>query len=126
RSSSPTLSIRARIRSGIRSRSTLLSGTPVLLSVHVREVGVCVGMVVDVECHVALRADLEVGAVALVADTDDEFVESGVPVERHVDAAGAGATGHLSAFGFGGGRRAAPTPLREGVECAAGGIGAPC
>jgi hypothetical protein len=48
-----------------------LGGTPVLLFVHVFEVGVCVGVVVDVECQVGRRADLEVGAVALVADADD-------------------------------------------------------
>jgi hypothetical protein len=55
----------------VRSRSTSLGGTPVFLFVLVCEVGVCVGVVVDVECHVALRTDLEVGAVALVPDTDD-------------------------------------------------------
>src|SRR2546430_13662446 len=55
----------------VRSRSTSLGGTPILLFVLVCEVGVCVGVVVDVECQVALRADLEVGAVALVPDTDD-------------------------------------------------------
>src|SRR6187200_1876965 len=48
-----------------------LGGIPVLLFVHVFEVGVCVGVVVDVECQVGRRADLEVGALALVADADD-------------------------------------------------------
>src|SRR6188768_1769581 len=48
----------------VRSRSTSLGGTPVLLFVLVCEVGVCVGVVVDIECQVALRTDLEVGAVA--------------------------------------------------------------
>jgi hypothetical protein len=38
-------------------------------------VGVGVGVVVDIECQVALRADLEVGGVAPVADGDDELVE---------------------------------------------------
>src|SRR6476620_9458715 len=55
----------------VRSRSTSLGGTSVLLFVHACEVGVCVGVVVDVECQVALRADLEIGAVTLVPDTDD-------------------------------------------------------
>src|SRR5260221_12224357 len=75
----------------VRSRSTSLGGTPVLPFVLVCEVGVCVGVVVDIECQVALRSDLEVGAVALVPDADDELVERGVPVERHVDA-GTGAS----------------------------------
>src|SRR5712691_12966070 len=48
-----------------------LGGMSVLLCVHVFEVGVCAGVVVDIECQVALRTDLEVGAVALVPDTDD-------------------------------------------------------
>src|SRR4029077_7149070 len=55
----------------VRSGSTSLGGTPVLLFVLVCEVGVCIGVVVDIECQVALRTDLEVGAVALVPDTDD-------------------------------------------------------
>ena len=54
-----------------RSRLSSLGGTSVLLFVHACEVGVCIGVVVDVECQGALRADLEVGAVALVADADD-------------------------------------------------------
>src|SRR4029079_593325 len=37
---------------------TALGGTLVLRFVHVFEVGVCVGVVVDVECQVAHRADL--------------------------------------------------------------------
>ena len=73
----------------------------------------------------ALRADLEVSAVALVVDADDEFVERGVPVERHVDA-GTGATGQLSVFGVGVGKRVARKPRWAAVECAGGGIGAPC
>jgi hypothetical protein len=44
------------------------------------------------------EGDVEVDEVALVADRDDKFVESGVPVERHVDA-GTGAMGQLSAIG---------------------------
>jgi len=32
------------------------------------------------------EGDLEVGALALVADADGELVERGVPVEGHVDA----------------------------------------
>src|SRR5262245_41281235 len=48
-----------------------LGGTSVLLFVRACEVGICVRVVVDVECQVALRVDLEVGAVALVADADD-------------------------------------------------------
>jgi hypothetical protein len=39
-----------------------------------------------------------VGTVALVADADDQLVESGMPVERHVDA-GTRAVSQLSAFG---------------------------
>ena len=54
-----------------RSRLSSLGGTSVLLFEHACEVGVCKGVVVDVECQVTLRADLEVGAVALVADADD-------------------------------------------------------
>jgi hypothetical protein len=38
---------------------------------YVCAVSVCVRVVVDIECQVALRADLEVAAVALVADADD-------------------------------------------------------
>src|SRR4029077_1607729 len=45
-----------------------LGGMPVLLCVDVFGVGVCVGVVVDVECQVALRVNLKVGAVVLVAD----------------------------------------------------------
>src|SRR5258707_1201329 len=48
-----------------------LGGMSVLLFVHVFEVGVCVGVVVDVKCQVARGADLEVGAVALVVDADE-------------------------------------------------------
>src|SRR6476659_3646011 len=87
-----------------------LGSTPVLLFVHVFEVGVCVRVVVHVECQVARRADLEVGAVALVADADDYLVENGMPVERHVDA-GSGAAGQLAELGFGIVRRAADPPL---------------
>jgi hypothetical protein len=70
----------------------------VLRYVDAVAVGVCVGVVVDVKCQVALRADLEIGAVALVADRNRQFVKSGVSVERHVDA-GTRAMGQLSAFG---------------------------
>src|SRR5256885_5959605 len=55
----------------VRSRSTSLGGTPVLAFVLVCQVGVGVRVSVDIECHVALRTDLEVRAVALVPDTDD-------------------------------------------------------
>src|SRR5215831_60221 len=46
------------------ARLLSLGGMSVLLFVHACEVGVCVGVVVGVECQVAVRADLEVGVVA--------------------------------------------------------------
>jgi hypothetical protein len=66
-----------------------------------------------------------VGATGLVLDADDWFVGSGMRVERHVDG-GTGATGQLSALGFGVGQRSAPTQLWAAAECAGGGIRVTC